>query len=30
MLAAMKKSLDELKFDAPRTISKLPDQVFSF
>mgnify|MGYP001571908131 CR=1 FL=1 len=30
MMAAMKKSLDELKFEAPRTISKLPDQVFLF
>lgn len=30
MLNAMKKSLAELKFEAPRTISKLHDQVFSF
>lgn len=30
MMTAMKKCLDELKFEAPRTISKLPDQVFLF
>lgn len=30
MINAMKKSLDELKFTAPRTISKLDDQVFCF
>ncbi|KAK4057340.1 NADH-cytochrome b5 reductase [Microbotryomycetes sp. JL221] len=30
MMNAMKKSLAELNFDEPRTISKLPDQVFAF
>jgi len=30
MIAAMKKSLAELEFDAPNTISKMPDQVFVF
>ncbi|KAK4706095.1 cytochrome-b5 reductase, partial [Phenoliferia sp. Uapishka_3] len=30
MMAAMKKSLAELEFEAPRTISKLADQVFLF
>ncbi|KAI9434131.1 ferredoxin reductase-like C-terminal NADP-linked domain-containing protein [Lactarius psammicola] len=30
MMTAMKKHLDELKYPAPRTISKLVDQVFLF
>ncbi|KAK7463768.1 NADH-cytochrome b5 reductase [Stygiomarasmius scandens] len=30
MMTAMKKHLDELKFPAPRTVSKLVDQVFLF
>ncbi|KAF5368459.1 hypothetical protein D9758_002399 [Tetrapyrgos nigripes] len=30
MMTAMKKHLDELKFPAPRTVSKLADQVFLF
>ncbi|KAI0090966.1 NADH-cytochrome b5 reductase [Irpex rosettiformis] len=30
MMTAMKKYLAELNYDAPRTISKLPDQVFLF
>jgi cytochrome-b5 reductase len=30
MIAAMKKNLDELKYPAPRTISKLDDKVFVF
>ncbi|KAL8280744.1 hypothetical protein RQP46_006748 [Phenoliferia psychrophenolica] len=30
MMTAMKKSLADLAFDAPRTVSKLPDQVFLF
>ncbi|ORY87512.1 NADH-cytochrome b5 reductase 1 [Leucosporidium creatinivorum] len=30
MMGAMKKSLDELNFEAPRTISKMADQVFLF
>lgn len=30
MMTAMKKSLAELEFEAPRTISKLTDQVFLF
>jgi len=30
MMNAMKKHLDELKFPAPRTVSKLVDQVFLF
>ncbi|KAI0778114.1 NADH-cytochrome b5 reductase [Trametes elegans] len=30
MITAMKKYLDELKYPAPRTISKLEDQVFCF
>lgn len=30
MMGAMKKCLDELKFEAPRTISKIADQVFVF
>lgn len=30
MIKAMKTSLEELKFEAPRTISKMEDQVFSF
>jgi len=30
MMGAMKKCLDELKFEAPRTISKMADQVFLF
>ncbi|THH21483.1 hypothetical protein EW146_g92 [Bondarzewia mesenterica] len=30
MMTAMKKYLDELKYPAPRTISKLVDQVFLF
>lgn len=30
MLTAMKKSLDALAFIAPRTISKIEDQVFCF
>lgn len=30
MITAMKKSLDTLKFEAPKTISKLHDQVFAF
>lgn len=30
MISAMKKSLAELEFEAPRTISKLEDQVFCF
>lgn len=30
MITAMKKNLDDLKFAPPRTVSKLPDQVFVF
>lgn len=30
MMTAMKKHLDELKYPAPRTVSKLVDQVFLF
>ncbi|TDL28689.1 NADH-cytochrome b5 reductase [Rickenella mellea] len=30
MMSAMKKHLDELKYPAPRTVSKLVDQVFMF
>lgn len=30
MINAMKKHLDELGYDKPNTISKLPDQVFCF
>ncbi|EEB87748.1 hypothetical protein MPER_14780, partial [Moniliophthora perniciosa FA553] len=30
MITAMKKHLDELKYPAPRTVSKLADQVFIF
>ncbi|KAI0274690.1 ferredoxin reductase-like C-terminal NADP-linked domain-containing protein [Gloeopeniophorella convolvens] len=30
MITAMKKHLDELKYPAPRTVSKLVDQVFLF
>ncbi|KAL5495457.1 CBR1 [Sanghuangporus weigelae] len=30
MMTAMKKHLDELKYPAPRTVSKLEDQVFMF
>ncbi|KAH9944446.1 NADH-cytochrome b5 reductase [Epithele typhae] len=30
MITAMKKYLDELKYPAPRTVSKLEDQVFCF
>ncbi|KAF5377526.1 hypothetical protein D9615_005244 [Tricholomella constricta] len=30
MVAAMKKNLDELKYPAPRTVSKLVDEVFVF
>ncbi|CAD6890810.1 unnamed protein product [Tilletia caries] len=30
MINAMKKHLEALKYDAPRTVSKLPDQVFCF
>ncbi|KAJ3737029.1 NADH-cytochrome b5 reductase [Lentinula guzmanii] len=30
MMGAMKKHLDELKYPAPRTVSKLADQVFLF
>ncbi|KAK0505866.1 ferredoxin reductase-like C-terminal NADP-linked domain-containing protein [Armillaria luteobubalina] len=30
MITAMKKHLDELKYPAPRTVSKLVDQVFVF
>jgi cytochrome-b5 reductase len=30
MMSAMKKHLDELKYPAPRTVSKLADQVFLF
>jgi len=30
MMTAMKKHLDELKYPAPRTVSKLEDQVFLF
>ncbi|GLB36330.1 putative flavoprotein pyridine nucleotide cytochrome reductase family protein [Lyophyllum shimeji] len=30
MVAAMKKNFDELKYPAPRTVSKLADQVFVF
>lgn len=30
MLTAMKKHLDELKYPAPKTVSKLDDQVFLF
>lgn len=30
MLSAMKKHLEALGYEAPRTISKLPDQVFCF
>ncbi|RPD62995.1 NADH-cytochrome b5 reductase [Lentinus tigrinus ALCF2SS1-7] len=30
MITAMKKHLDELKYPAPRTVSKLEDQVFCF
>ncbi|KAI0321700.1 NADH-cytochrome b5 reductase [Amylostereum chailletii] len=30
MMSAMKKHLDELKYPAPRTVSKLVDQVFLF
>jgi len=30
MMTAMKKHLDELKYQAPRTVSKLVDQVFLF
>jgi len=30
MVTAMKKHLDELKYSAPRTVSKLVDQVFLF
>lgn len=30
MMTAMKKSLAELVFDAPRTVSKIDDQVFLF
>ncbi|GAA5979103.1 hypothetical protein JCM11641_004974 [Rhodosporidiobolus odoratus] len=30
MMAAMKKSLDELKWPAPRTVSKMGDSVFLF
>ncbi|KAL9933050.1 hypothetical protein V8E36_008305 [Tilletia maclaganii] len=30
MINAMKKHLEALSYDAPRTISKLPDQVFCF
>ncbi|KAK0519133.1 NADH-cytochrome b5 reductase [Tilletia horrida] len=30
MINAMKKHLEALKFDPPRTVSKLPDQVFCF
>jgi len=30
MMGAMKKSLAELEFEAPNTISKMPDQVFLF
>ncbi|PWN43068.1 ferredoxin reductase-like protein [Ceraceosorus guamensis] len=30
MINAMKKHLEELKYDPPKPVSKLPDQVFSF
>jgi hypothetical protein len=30
MMGAMKKSLAELEFEAPRTISKMLDPVFLF
>ncbi|KAF8078437.1 NADH-cytochrome b5 reductase [Lyophyllum atratum] len=30
MVSAMKKNLDELKYPAPRTVSKLADQIFVF
>ncbi|KAI3621764.1 nadh-cytochrome b5 reductase [Moniliophthora roreri] len=30
MITAMKKHLDELKYPAPRTVSKLADQIFIF
>jgi len=30
LVEAMKKSLVELGWDQPRTVSKLPDQVFAF
>lgn len=30
MIGAMKNSLAQLEFEAPNTISKMPDQVFCF
>lgn len=30
MINAMKKHLDELGYEKPRTVSKLEDQVFCF